>query len=87
MLIFILRSLIDNIWGLNKILQLISFVPFSLFQMWLIEVLKLRIICSSHNTLKKFLSILGFEVRASCLLGTLPLEPCLQPFLLWLFWR
>jgi hypothetical protein len=28
---------------------------------------------------------LGFELRASCLLSILPLEPCLQHFLL--FWR
>jgi hypothetical protein len=34
-----------------------------------------------------FWVVLGFELRASCLLGTLPLESCLQPFLLWLFWR
>jgi hypothetical protein len=32
-------------------------------------------------------AILGFELRASCLIGAIRLESYLQPFLLWLFWR
>jgi hypothetical protein len=34
-----------------------------------------------------FLEVLGFELKASCLLpGTLLLEPCISSSMLWLFW-
>jgi hypothetical protein len=34
------------------------------------------------------LAVLGFELRASHFnAGAVPLEPCLHPFLLWLFYR
>jgi hypothetical protein len=40
------------------------------------------------NVLFFFLPVLEFELRASCLLGRpLALEQCLQPFLVWLFFK
>jgi hypothetical protein len=50
-------------------------------QQYLVE--KCMFCCGTFFPFYFFLAVMGFVLRETCLLGVLPPEPQLQPFLLW----